>query len=229
MEPYYQDKQITIYHGDCFEILPDIVHADLVLTDPPYMIGATSMGDSASKNGSWADLMNSAFWYAHMLRLAKDRIHNHGFILMFGNWRSIPVYNKAFLDAGLIPSNCIVWDKEWIGPASKKQLRPLYEIIYVAAGPTAGIKNRSAKDIMRCKWMAGHSKTTQHPAEKPVSLLYELIKTFDAKSIIDPFMGSGTTLRAAKQTGSKAIGIEVEEKWCEAAANSLRQECLFAI
>lgn len=91
--------------------------------------------------------------------------------------------------------------------------------------PDFQIADRGLPDIWRCQWTA--IKPTGHPAEKPVSLLQRLISASGSSSVIDPFMGSGSTLVAAKNLGVKAIGIEVEERWCEIAAIRCSQEVMF--
>jgi len=228
MEPYYQDDAVTLYCGDSHDILPKI-NCEVTITDPPYMIGAHSTGTENSKAGSWGDIMNVARWYSEWLRQCKRATSNEGSIWVFGNWRSMPTYTKAFLDAGLSPTSCLVWDKEWIGPAYKNALRPTWELVLMSAMTDCEIWDRSASDVVRCKWLAGQCKTTIHPAEKPVELLCRLIciSTKQGWRVLDPFAGSGTTLVAAKLEGRKAIGIEINEAYCEIAAKRLSQGVLF--
>lgn len=226
--PYYDRDGITIYCGDAHDILPRL-HCEVTITDPPYMIGAHSTGTEASKAGSWGDIMNVSRWYSQWLRECKRATSHEGSIWVFGNWRSMPTYTKAFLDAGLSPTSCVVWDKEWIGPSYKNALRPTWEMILMSAMPDCEIWDRGASDLMRAKWMAGQCKTTEHPAEKPLVLLERIVQlsTKEDWRVLDPFMGSGTTLVAARNCGRRAIGIELSEQWCEAAVNRLSQGNLF--
>ena len=227
-EPYYEKDGITIYCGDCHDILPAL-NCEVTITDPPYMIGAHSTGAEASKAGSWGDIMNVARWYTQWLVQCKRATASEGSIWVFGNWRSLPTYTKAFLDAGLPTTSCVVWDKEWIGPAYKNALRPTWEMILMSAMSDCEIWNRSASDVIRSKWLAGVCKTTEHSAEKPESLMGQLIElsTKEGWRVLDPFMGSGTTLVAARRCGRRAIGIEINEKWCETAVSRLRQATMF--
>lgn len=203
-----------LLHGNCLELMLELepCSVDAVITDPPYMIGAASIGDMKAKAGNWADMENSAWWYAEWLNLARLALKLDGFVCVFGNWRSIPTLLHAFSKIKWTVDSLMVWDKEWIGPAGPRQLRPTYEVILIAGMPEARIDNRSASDIFRCKWQAGHTKKTPHPAEKPVELMRHLIRltTKSMGMVLDPFMGSGTTGEAAYLEGRRFIGMERE-------------------
>lgn len=225
LRPYYSKDGIVIYHGDSMELLPSMrAYVDHVVADPPYMIGAASTGIEGTKAGTWADLMNVAHWYSQWLTECKRLCNLTASVWLFGNWRSLPVYMRAFSLAQMPSTSCVIWDKEWIGPCYKNALRPTYEIILMSAMPDCVIEDRSASDLMRCKWRAGHNGAF-HPAEKPEAILKRILQLVakEGETILDPFMGSGTTLRAAKDLGRRAIGIEIEERYCEIAAKRLEQ------
>jgi site-specific DNA-methyltransferase (adenine-specific) len=211
----------TLHHGDCLQHLQNIppVSVQAVITDPPYMIGSTSVGDPKSKCGTWADMENSAFWFSHWFQLSKRILRPDGFLIVFGNWRSIPTLIRGFDLASLTVNSCMVWHKEWIGPGGPAGLRPTYEVTMFAAMPEARIVDRSASDVFSCKWMAGNSGKSGHPAEKPVDLMRHLVRLVapDGGMIVDPFMGSGTTGIAARLEGCDFIGIEREARWLEVA------------
>lgn len=206
MNPYYDDgRGIQIFLGDCREILPSLPKVDLVLTDPPYGIGVSHKNCAASRIDRRSDEV--ILW---------DIEQPYDAIKMV----------QAFCDKSIIWGanyfNCfngkggaIVWDK----------LQPL--------------PDSSQCEIASCSWLQKvsryeqrwtnfvNSKETNHPTEKPVELMAWCLQLIpDAGTILDPFMGSGTTLRAAKDLGRKAIGIEIEEKYCEIAAKRLAQEVL---
>lgn len=206
-EPYYQDQAVTIYHGDCRDILPLLDPVDLVLTDPPYgMDYQSSRRIDIDRHAKIAGDSEFPMWIFEELKPS-----NALFVwCRWDNLKTIPA-----------PKSFIVWDKgshsmgdlnhefgrQWEGcafypgPQHKFEFRPV-DLIRAAKVPPLSLR---------------------HPAEKPVAALTPLIRSH-AGLILDPFMGSGTTLRAAKDLGRKAIGIELEEKYCEIAAKRMKQE-----
>ena len=227
--PYYSDEFVTLYHGDALEVLPELPAgtAHAVITDPPYVIGAVSAGNMASKSGGWADMMNSALWFTAWYRLADRVLRSDGSFWTFANWRTLPVVMRAAVDARLPVTSLVVWDKEWIGPGGPQGLRPSYEVIALMAGPGFGIPDRGVPDVWRHK--VGSYKPNGHPAEKPEPLVGRIVDVCELAPdslIVDPFAGSGTTLAAARARGMRAVGIEAEERWCEAIARRLGQGTL---
>ena len=206
-DPYYDHAGITIYHGDCREILPEIGPVDLVLTDPPYGIGLES-----HRGANWSiegDEDQSAGISA--IELVNDLprwFFCSPYAIWPGDWKDI-----------------LVWDK---GPAlggggdPKKYFKRTFELILGSGQPAIYGKRDSA--VLKY-WMTPQ-QMIHHPNEKPLPLMSYLVKklSIEASLIIDPFMGSGTTLVAAKQLNRRAIGIEIEEKYCEVAARRLSQE-----
>lgn len=200
MKPYYEHAGITIYHGDCREILPHLPRVDAVITDPPYGIG---FGAHHTK------------WSA-----------NRGVVL--GNWdAAIP--DVDFL-VDLAPK-IAVWGGERF---SLPVMRGWLTWVKPDAAPTFASTefawtNRDcpARHFVYAVG-AVNSERVGHPTQKPEDLMRWTIQQVapDAQTILDPFMGSGTTLVAAKNLGRKAIGIEIEEKYCEIAAKRLAQEVL---
>lgn len=223
MNPYYSDDLVTIYHGDCREILPE-TRADVVITDPPYTFGLAS---TAGKLG-WADLMNAAGFYANILGQVRTITPEDGAAWVFNSWRTFPVLARAAWDAQWDVQSLMVWDKgPEVGMGGSRGLRAQYEMIALFAGPAFSIANRSAKDIVNVPW-GGSSPRTFHAAQKPTGIIDHLLSISTTKPIIvlDPFMGSGTTIVSAKNAGHRAIGIEAEERYCEIAAERCRQEVL---
>lgn len=147
-----------------------------------------------------------------------------GAMWTFHNWRSLPVVMKAALDAEFPVASDLVWHKDWIGPGGTVGLRPAYEMVALLPMPDFSIEDRGLPDVWTHKWAS--FKPSGHPAEKPVALLSRLIRESGGGVVLDPFMGSGSTLVAAKAEGARAIGIETEERWCELAATRCSQETL---
>lgn len=228
MKPYYSDDAVTLYHGDALDILPMIERESISLcvTDPPYVIGAVSAGNMASKSGGWADMMNSALWFTEWYRMVDATLKQSGAFWSFCNWRSLPVVMKAALTAGLPITSLMVWDKEWIGPGGSQGLRPAYELCALMAKPQFAIPDRGVPDVWRHK--TGGHKPDGHPAQKPSLLVERIIRTSYQQDgvpvvVLDPFSGSGTTAVASKALGVRCIAIEAEERWCDLAASRLDQ------
>jgi DNA modification methylase len=203
MRPYYEHAGITIYHGDCLDVLPQI-SADVLVTDPPYGV--------AFKCG-WANKFRGVTIANDESADARDAVlaaWGHRPALVFGSWKiARPTGTKAVL----------VWDKGTVGMGDLSlPWFPCTEEVYVIGGGWSGPRTSS---VMRYV-----GRNTHHPTEKPEPLMLELIAKCPPGVICDPFMGSGTTLVAAKRLGRKAIGIEREERYCEIAAKRLSQEAL---
>ena len=218
MKPYFEEDGCTLYLGDCRDILPGIHHADLLVTDPPYQLALASNG----KSSGWGDLMNSAMFLAWVVGQAKRITHgSQGAAWVFCNWRGEPIVMKAAYEAGWPINSMLIWDKEWIGPGGTQGLRPSYEMIALFCQPAFAIPDRGLPDIWRVQ--ASSKKPTGHPAEKPLPLFQRLIRETGARTVVDPFVGSGTALVAARSLGANAVGIEVEERYAEMAAKRLQQ------
>ena len=214
MKPYYEHGGITIYHGDCREILPTLEPVDLVLTDPPYGIGeAAGRNKSRGKMAISKDYGNASWDDAPPDKETIDLAIAAGrsAIVFGGNYFALPA------------SPCwLVWDKD-NGDTDFADCELAWTNLSIA--------------VRRIRWRwqgmlqehgGKHKEFRQHPTQKPLAVMKWCIERVpgNPQSIIDPFMGSGTTLRAAKDLHRKAIGIEIDERYCEIAANSLRQNVL---
>ncbi len=227
-EPYYSDPWVTLYHGDCLEVLPTLDQTFAAcVTDPPYILQAGSSSSRGSKTGGWADMMNASHWYSAWYRQVDRLLSHSGSMWTFANWRSLPVLLRAAIDADLPTTSCLIWDKDWIGPAGPQQLRTQHEVCLVMAKEGFRQADRSQGDVLRIK--ASSHKPTGHPAEKPERLLRRIIELAcipPGGVILDPFAGGGTTGVAAKAALIPSVLIESEERWCEVAAKRLAQDAL---
>jgi hypothetical protein len=212
--PYYEDGAVKIYHGDSRILLPRLNAPEMgvMVTDPPYGYAhASNRDDSAWRNEAIAcDEDTSA--RDEILVLWRDRP-----ALVFGHWKSTrPAGTRTVL----------VWDKGLASGMGDLSMpwKPNWEQIYVLG---SGFKGRRDSGVISSYTVVTWaSKGRVHPNEKPVGLLRDLLQKCPPGVVIDPFMGSGTTLRAAKDLGRKAIGIEIEERYCEIAALRMGQEVL---
>ncbi len=235
MAPYYQDDRCTIYHGDCREILPELSGVGQVLTSPPYNLsgdGNKSAGTYFANLGkgyaSYADDMPHAeyvAWQQETLHLLWSTLTDDGAI--YYNHKPRVGGERVRLPLELVPDDLpirqvIIWDRLSGFNRQKTYYVPAHEWVLLIAKPAFRTNTRSVDDV----WRIPFETDTEHPAPFPLALASRAIGSTDARLILDPFMGSGTTLRAAKDHGRKAIGIELDERYCEIAARRLSQEVL---
>jgi site-specific DNA-methyltransferase (adenine-specific) len=189
LKPYYESGGITIYHGDCFDVLPKL-RPEVIVTDPPY---GMKKADWDMKIPDWLSMVpgipTALFcgvigmrdypppqWVGAWVRQGSTQ--RIGALKGFNNWEPILFYNLANLGNDVI-------------------VEPNFH-------PDYG-----------------------HPTVKPYKVIGKLVSLMPKGLLVDPFMGSGTTLRVAKDAGLRAIGIEIEERYCEIAVKRLAQEVLF--
>lgn len=213
MKPYYEHAGITIYHGDCREIMPGLT-ADVLVTDPPYGVAVKSHGGRFRK----------------ALEIAGDADTAIGEWVV-SEWRNTGKPMCCFASPSLpwpgAWRNVLVWDKgEHVGIGGDRETcwKRTIELVQV----TNNRPLNGTRDGACLRFNAVLPPPTGHVAEKPLRLMLYLIRklSIQGETILDPFMGSGTTLVAAKDLGRRAIGIEIEERYCEIAAKRLLQEVL---
>jgi site-specific DNA-methyltransferase (adenine-specific) len=209
MEPYYEREGITIYHGDALDFR-GLVEADVLVTDPPYGIDYESNRFGTLPRSIHGDVDTAA--RDGMLAWWGSRP-----ALIFGSWRRPrPERTRQLL----------VWDSGGALGLGALDLpwKPAHQEIYVLGG---GFKGRRTTDVLRYPPVQSMAKNGRvHPHEKPIALMRALLQKCPPGAVLDPFAGSGSTLRAAFDLRRKAIGIEIEERYCEIAAQRLSQEVL---
>jgi len=215
-KPYYESGGITIYNGDSKKILPWLERFDLLLTDPPYGIDESSKKQKTRQGHGLANQRNYGEyawdkeappkWFLDSAQQAADTA-----ILWGGNYYGLPA------------SSCwLVWDKD-NGDTD------------FADCELAWTNMQRAVRKFKWKWqgmlqenMGDKKEHRVHPTQKPLALMRWCLSLVpDAESVLDPFMGSGTTLVASKLEGRRCVGIEINEAYCEAAAKRLSQGTLF--
>ena len=239
-KPYYDDGNgIVIYLGDCVEVVRQLQPGSVssIITDPPFSSGARMDAGKTVRGGMQRGAKWDTEWFSH------DNMATHGFLYLmrllgvellrvvdrggsghfFIDWRMYPNLYGALEASGWLVKNLVVWDKGHFGMGAT--YRNQHElIIYAEKQGETTFNDRGIGNVITASRATG----ALHPTEKPVELIATLIGvvTNEGDTILDPFMGSGTTLRAAKDLGRKCIGIEIEEKYCEIAAKRLQQEVL---
>ena len=246
VEYYYVDDYAAIIHGDSLEILPNIPDDtfDLCLTDPPYGIGynnGTDLGsvysqifDSVRKKSAPKAITNDDSLSIAIEVLQKAALATHpkmkngaAFCCFSAGGGGTPVTPKFTIALAEIFTlkDTIIWEKARQGLGV--HIRRSYEtIIVLQKGAPCHRWNGGHKTSDVWHYPGMYSKPSGHPAEKPVPVLSKFIQVYsDAGDIvIDPFMGSGTTLEAAKSLNRRCIGIELSEEYCEMAVQRLQQE-----
>lgn len=244
-EPYYSDDLVTLYLGDCREVLPILlgVRFDAAVTDPPY--AETSLAWDRWPDG-WPALVagaTSSLWCFGSVRMFLDRAAE------FNGWRL---------------AQDVVWEKNTGSAFATDRFMRVHEVAthwyrgpwdaihhetprIGVRGPDKSVRRRAVPKghhgvrgaseyvddgtrLMRSVIYADNNAHGRalHPTEKPLPVVAALVEysTPPRGNVLDPFAGSGTTLRAAKDLGRRAVGIEADERYCEVAAKRLAQESL---
>jgi site-specific DNA-methyltransferase (adenine-specific) len=246
MTPYYQDSAVTLYLGDCREILPLLDPVDLVFADPLY--GETSI--------DW-DVP-----FSEWLPLVRPLLASSGSLWCFGSLKSLLGQSWA----GWRVAQEVVWEKHNGSSFLNDRFRRVHELViqfypvdvewaaiykaprytmdatartirkkakpphwHGATGETLYTSEDGGPRLMRSvlRVRSEHGRA-EHPTQKPLGILQPIIEysTPVGGIVVDPFSGSGSILEAARNLGRRAIGIEIEERYCEIAAKRLRQEVL---
>jgi site-specific DNA-methyltransferase (adenine-specific) len=229
MKPYYEHGGITIYHGDCREILPLISGVSFVLTDIPY--GTESLGGGYgrrqlhSKDGRKGRVIANDKDLAivgEVAPLIMESCSPVACLATFCAARRMFETCQIFELAGFTSIGHIVWDKG--APGLGYTIRYSHEDMLVFSRGEIPTPKEAAMSLVRAS--VSHVDTgKRHPHEKPAKAWINALRLLDGL-VLDPFMGSGTSLQSCKDLGRKAIGIELDEHWCEIAAKRLSQEVL---
>lgn len=226
MKPYYDRAGIQIYHGDCRDILPDLEPVDLVLTDPPYNMGFDYGSTVDDTRQDYAD------WLMERMYLALEILKDGGQMYLHQPTQNLPEIMPLFPNCRLL-AWCKNFSQIWPSPWNWGSWEP---VIYWSKGKPNTVNKTKCADKDRDWYVTrgalglirGVPQKSEHPCPKPPEAETPLIlrSTDFGDIVLDPFMGSGTTLRAAKDLNRKAIGIEIEERYCEIAAKRLSQEVM---
>lgn len=216
MEPYFVGGGVTLYHGDCLEIT-EWLAADVLVTDPPYGIDVeqrgTYFGSGVSTSRQKSVLAGDK---TTGVRDAAIAMWGDGPRMVFGSWRAPrpePVEHR------------LIWHKKGQAPGpARSSFMSQDEEVYVTG---KGFVKSSPP--MRSVIATSEARSVEvgkigHPTPKPVGLMEMLIARCPPGTIADPFAGSGATLIAARNLGRKAIGVELEERYCELIAKRLSQQ-----
>jgi site-specific DNA-methyltransferase (adenine-specific) len=227
MKPYYEDDAVTIYHGDCREIVP-AVSADVLITDPPYGIdlSATSENGYRGPNNRTKRAQRSVTPYRDEPEIVREMIRSTVPMLLGQVSRGLIFCGPAMLFAYPEPrsiGSVFTPAGAGRGPWGFQCSHP---ILYYGTDPYLSDGRGGRPNAFRDE--QPNREDFAHPCPKPLKWMRWAIDRASrpGETVLDPFMGSGTTLRAAKDLGRKAIGVEIEERYCEIAAQRMGQEVL---
>lgn len=255
MKPYYEDDLVTLFHGDCREVLPTTQGVDLVFTSPPYNLGTspgaggfghysdgqssgggkarkwdgrTATGIAYASHGDAMPYPEYRGWQRDVLRGCWNTLSDTGAIFYNHKPRiqADTLWTPLDLNPGLPVRQIVTWARAGGTAFSPAAYVSTSEWIVVFAKPDWRLADRSASGVGDV-WRVPQSPNPDHPAPFPIGLPARAIDTTRPRLVLDPFAGSGTTLRAAKDAGVRAIGIEMSERYCEIAAKRLAQDTLF--
>ncbi len=208
-QPYYQDDSVTLYLGDCLEVT-EWLNADVLVTDPPYGYSYASNMEGPYQGQEIANDASVVY---------RDKVIERWgprAALVFGSWK---------MPKPMGTHTVLIWDKGMAAGMGDLSIpwKPNTEEVYVLG---RGFTGHRGSSIITGNVVTWASKGREHPNMKPVGLMEKLIEKCPDGTVADPFAGSGSTLIAARNQGRKAIGVELEERYCEIAARRLDQMCL---
>ena len=240
-EPYYQKDGVTIYNGDCLQILRELPAAsvDAVITDPPYCSGGSLESQKNTKGQGMLTVKHGAEWFAGdnmstpglvflvraCLVQARRFLKPNRSAMVFTDWRMVPNIAPAIESCGMRYRNMIVWDKG--NPGMGVGFKPTHEILLEFTNGVTEYQSLKGSNVINSKRV--HISKRKHPCEKPGDLLGKVLSVTVPEDgvVVDPFMGGGSVLGSCVRFGCQYIGIEIDERYCEAAASRLDQGVLF--
>ena len=231
-EPYYQDEAVTIYLGDSMSILPTLSNIDGIVTDPPYSSGGAMRSDRTTAtitkyvqtgtqreshdfHGDNRDQRSFLVWCTMWLAACYNVSNPNAVLASFIDWRQLPTLSDAIQAGGWVWRGIAVWDKGFGRPMPG---RFSGSSEYLLSGSKGAMTQTD--EYPPGIFHSPTPKDRQHITQKPEAVMQWAMRIVKPGGmVLDPFMGSGTTIKMAKETGRKAIGIELDERFAEIAAN----------
>jgi site-specific DNA-methyltransferase (adenine-specific) len=242
--PYFERGGVTIYHGEALNVLVNLEDAiDALVTDPPYSSGGAFRGDRTipptqkyvpkkgvvnfhpTFTGDNRDQRSYGYWCALWLGECRRLASAGAALAVFTDWRQLPTTTDVVQAGGWVWRGVAVWDKtRGIRPSKGRFSQQAEFLVWGSNGPMPVDRGVGCLDGVI---VAAPFQGKQHIAGKPERLMQAVVELCRPGGLIlDPFIGSGTTLLAAQRSGRRAIGIEIEERYCEIAARRLEQQPL---
>ena len=238
MEPYYSDHRASLYRGEALAVLASLPDAsiDAVITDPPYSSGGMVRGDrtaggSVAKytstdyvefSGDNRDARGFAYWMALWVGECRRILRPGGLMLMFTDWRQLPATTDAMQSGGIVWRGILPWHKP---NARRFAGRITTECEYAVWGSSGALPNPLDGGKAYAGFLSYSSpQDREHATQKPVSLMRDLLAPVPGGgTVLDPFMGSGTTGVACMIEGRKFVGVEMTAHFAEVAERRIRE------
>jgi DNA modification methylase len=225
VKPYYQDDAVTIYHGDCRKVLPHLGPIDATVTDPPYGVGLAAKRAKqrgvgvVSRTGSYSFADTPEYLKSVVVPIVEECRDVSRCVALTPGTRNLWLYPPAD-DVGCFYSAAGTGMGRWGFTCSQP-------ILFYGSDPYLRT-GRGSRANSCGQTYPNDANEYAHPCAKPLPMMRWLVvrASLENETVLDPFMGSGTTLAAAKYSNRKAIGIEIEERYCEIAAKRCAQEVL---
>lgn len=209
MTPYYADEQVTLYHGDCRDILPEIGQVDVVITDPPYSSGRAEAEFAATGN------------IAVSLHLASELAPT---MVVFGTSSGRGIEFLRSTVRRLPHNRVLAWHRSYVNSPAAGPWR--WDLVLIHVFGRGSFGRPDASSLICTEGTRTLAKETGHKSPVPVGVMGWLYQPFAPGLVLDPFAGSGSVLLAARNAGGRAIGIEMNEEYCETIARRMSQGVL---
>ena len=242
--PYYADEYVTLYHGEALDIIPTVPPFDGLITDPPYSSGGAHRSDRMTStvakyvssttlavrhefSGDNRDQRGYLAWVSLWMAASIQRAKPGAVACLFTDWRQLPVTTDAFQAGGWVWRGIAVWDKTLKARPTAGAFTSQSEYIIWGTAGQRDARHLGYQIPGVFAIAAPDNSEREHITQKPLDVMQWALEPVVAGGlVIDPFAGSGTTLVAAKNTGRRAIGVEIDERHCETAARRLSQNVL---
>lgn len=236
------DGNFKLYHADCIFILPLLSGIDALITDPPYSSGGMVRGDRMASTrtkyqSSDANIEHPEFtgdnrdqrgfiaWASLWLTMAMGATIDGGVACLFSDWRQLPSMTDALQSGGWVWRGIVPWDKINARPMPNRFRAQCEYVVWGSNGPLSIDKKDATYHNGILRDLSPNIKERKHSTQKPVSIMSELVKIAkQGGTVLDPFMGSGTTGIACIKMGRKFIGIEKDAKYFEIAKERIGRE-----
>jgi site-specific DNA-methyltransferase (adenine-specific) len=225
---------VTLYLGDCREVLPLLDRIELVITDPPYSSGARTDSERQVR-GAMLRSMEDQDWFSHdamttwgfnwfirsVFSDLRQRLVEGAHVYLFIDWRQTPNVYGMMEACGYRVNQCLVWDKGHFGMGT--YWRNQHEnVVFASNGMPMAMLDRGMGSVITCPNVSPTARV--HPTEKPVDLLVTLIDAVPGRVVFDPFMGSGSTGVAAVRAGRQFVGCEINPSHFDTACKRIAAE-----